>query len=99
MLAASSEITREKLLLILHRAFVEARNLARNKNDDQLFDLADTFEVIPNLMADLDESALQEVERLLSHYQSKYPKTAFDYLTLLRLSSDEFDSIRSNGRE
>src|SRR5712691_6043081 len=43
-----ADIAREKVCLILHRAFVEARNLAQNKNHQQLFDLADTFEVIPN---------------------------------------------------
>ena len=55
--------------------------------------------MIPNLLVDLDQSGLHEIERLLGDYQSKYPETAFDYLTLLRLSNEEFEGIRSNGRD
>jgi hypothetical protein len=39
-----------RLLQVLHRAFVQARNLALSGDTQQLFDLADTFELLPDLM-------------------------------------------------
>jgi hypothetical protein len=38
-----------RLLRILHRAFVQSRNLALNGETQQLYDLADRFEILPEL--------------------------------------------------
>ena len=39
------------LLRVMHRAFVQARNLALNGECQQVYELADAFELLPELMA------------------------------------------------
>lgn len=55
-----------RLLRILHRAFVQARNLARGGDGQQLYDLADTFELLPEMMAQWDETTLDRIRRILA---------------------------------
>src|SRR4051794_18939419 len=49
-------VLQPKLLRILHRAFVQARNLALWGDGKELYELADTFEILPELMAHWDET-------------------------------------------
>jgi hypothetical protein len=71
------------LLRVLHRAFVQARNLAQKGDCQQLYDLADTFELLPELMARWDESTLSQIRSILSEYESNHPQCGYEYLSLL----------------
>ena len=72
-----------RLLLVLHRAFVHARNLALKGECRQLYELADTFEVLPELMSQWDEATLDRIRRILNEYQSTHPQCGYEYLSLL----------------
>src|SRR2546423_764826 len=82
-----------KLHYILHRAFVEARNLALGQHHQQLFDLADFFELIPPLLDQLDDDSLARVRGLLNGYQAKYPASAGSYMALLDLDEAGFQGL------
>jgi hypothetical protein len=84
-----------KLHLLLHRAFVEARGLALQRNHQQLFDLADAFELIPSLMGRWEEGHLETIRNVLTGYQAKYPGSAFDYLALLSMDAEAFQEVYS----
>src|SRR5713101_3407795 len=71
------------LLRVLHRAFVQARNLALKGDCQQMYDLADTFELLPELMAQWDESTLGRIRSILSEYESNHPQSGYEYLSLL----------------
>jgi hypothetical protein len=71
------------LLRVLHRAFVQARNLALKGDCQQVYELADTFELLPELMAQWDESTLGRIRSILSEYESKHPQSGYEYLALL----------------
>jgi hypothetical protein len=73
----------QALLRILHRAFVQARNLAAKGDCQQVHDLADTFEVLPELMARWDETTLDRVRSILAEYQAAHPQAGYDYLSVL----------------
>lgn len=72
-----------RLLRILHRAFVQARDLAQNGDTQQLYDLADTFELLPELMARWDETSLSRICSILAEYESAHPQCGYEYLSLL----------------
>ena len=72
-----------RLLRILHRAFVQARNLALRGDGQQLYELADTFELIPELMAHWDETTLDRIRSILAEYESAHPQSGYEYLSLL----------------
>src|ERR1700735_4433147 len=72
-----------RLLRILHRAFVQARNLALKGDSQQLYDLADTFELLPELMAHWDETTIDRIRSILAEYESSHPKSGYEYLSLL----------------
>jgi hypothetical protein len=67
----------------LHRAFVQARNLALRGDCQQLAELADTFEVIPELMADWDETTLARIRGILAEYEASHPQCGYEYALLL----------------
>ncbi len=71
------------LLRVLHRAFVQARNLALKGDCQHLYDLADTCELLPELMAHWDESTLGRIRSILSEYESNHPQSGYEYLSLL----------------
>ena len=71
------------LLCILHRAFVQARNLALKGDCQQLYDLADTFELLPELMAHWDESSLGRIRSILTEYEFNHPQSGYEYVSLL----------------
>lgn len=79
-----------RLLYVLHRAFVEARNLALQGDRQELYDLADTFEVVPALMACWDETTLGRIRSILAGYQSAHPRSGYEYVSLL----DECPSVK-----
>jgi hypothetical protein len=73
----------EKLLRILHRAFVQARNLALAGDCQLLYQLTDTFEVLPELMTRWDEATLEQVRLILADFQARHPQSGYEYLSLL----------------
>jgi hypothetical protein len=82
-----------KLCVILQRSLVEARNLALTDNCRQIHDLADSVEILPAMVAGWDEQDVETVRRVLSDYQSKYPGTAYDYLSILDMDEREFVEV------
>ncbi|HYW85894.1 MAG TPA: hypothetical protein VFB30_21770, partial [Spirochaetia bacterium] len=78
----AEQVTLQKRLhYILHRSLVDARNLALAKNHQQIYDLADTFEVLPSLMEQWEDGHFDLVRSILQRYQSKYPGQVFDYVS------------------
>jgi hypothetical protein len=71
------------LLRVMHRAFVQARNLALKGDCQQLYELADTFELLPELMAHWDDSTLDRIRAILSEYESNHPQSGYEYVALL----------------
>ena len=71
------------LLHVIHRAFVNVRNLALTGDCQQLYDLADTFELLPELMTRWDESSLGRIRNILIEYESNHPQSGYEYLSLL----------------
>ena len=76
-------VIQARLLRILHRAFVQARNLALRGDGQELYDLADTFELLPELMARWDETTLDRIRSILAEYESSHPQSGYEYLSLL----------------
>src|SRR5262245_37842968 len=76
-------VVQSGLLRVLHRAFVQVRNLALKGDCHQLYDLADTFELLPELMAQWDESTLGRIRSILSEYESNHPQAGYAYVSLL----------------
>jgi len=71
------------LLRVIHRAFVQARNLAQLGDCQQLYELTDTFEVVPEMMAHWDESTLSRIRAILAEYESSHPHSGYEYSSLL----------------
>ena len=92
-MVTTREVLFQKLLLILHRGLSQARILALGENGQQLFDLADTLEIVPILMTKWKDEDLGFLRTILENYQSKYPGTAFDYLAMLNMDDAEFQSL------
>jgi hypothetical protein len=93
-----------KLLRILHRAFVQARNLALRGDGQELYDLADTFELLPELMARWDETTLDRIRSILAEYESGHPQSGYEYLSLLdeedpAFPANGFNVLASRGEE
>ena len=93
-----------RLLRVLHRAFVQARNLALTGDCQQLYDLADTFEVLPELMARWDATTLGRIRSILADYQSVHAKSGYEYLLLLdgddsALQANGFNVVAGQGEE
>ncbi len=84
-----------KIHVILQRSFVGARNLALSKKCEQIFDLADTFEIIPSLLLHWEDSNLELIQAILKNYQIKYPETAYDYLAVLNMDDQSFEDVFS----
>jgi hypothetical protein len=82
-----------KLHYILHRSYIEARNLALGQHHQQLFDLADYFELIPFMLDNLDETGLARIRGFLGGYQTKYPASATNYVYLLDLTEANFHDL------
>jgi hypothetical protein len=84
------EILFRKLCYIFHRGFVEARTLARMKDDGRAEYLADTFEVMPTYLTRWDAEMLEGIRSGLAEYQKKYAPSCFDYLAVLDMDDEAF---------
>ncbi len=82
----------KKLYAILQRSFVESRKLALAQNCHQLYDLADTFEVLPTLLEGWQDGHLDYLRGVLAQYQAKYPETASDYVSILDMTEANFEA-------
>lgn len=72
-----------RLLTILHRGLVQARSLALAADHQQLADLTDALEILPELFDD-PASQLDLMRSVLTSYQEKYPCGGYyDYLAVL----------------
>ena len=70
----------------------------------QLYDLADTFELLPELMAHWDETTLDRIRSILAEYESGHPQSGYEYLSLLdgddtAFSANGFNVVASHGEE
>jgi len=83
MFNLAPSVVQARLLRILHRAFVQARNLALRGDSQQLYELADTFELLPELMTHWDETTLARIRSILAEYESGHPQSGYEYLSLL----------------
>jgi len=97
-------VVEAKLLRILHRAFIEARNLALSGDSQQLYELADTFELLPELMSHWNETSLAQIRSVLAEYQSSHPQSGYEYLLLLDADEtvahlDGFNVVVGQGEE
>ncbi len=84
---------RKRLLFILHRGWVEARELAGLKKSEQLYDLAEALHEIPAYMTRWRAEDLEELRANLKTYCDKYPSSAkrYQYLEFLdRLEPPNF---------
>ena len=91
-----TDVLLRKVCYILHRGFVESRLLALQGKQQQLFDLADAFEPIAGFIPDWNEESLDVVRSNLRTYQSKYPPSTFDYLSVLEMDEQEFMGVLSH---
>lgn len=82
----------QKLLVILQRCFHELRDLASSGQWQQIYDLADTVEIIPALMLRWEEKNLDRVREVLAIYQSKHVH-AYDYLSILNMDDAAFRAV------
>jgi hypothetical protein len=90
---AEQATLQKKLHYILHRSLVDARNLALAKDHQKIYDLTDTFEILPSLMEQREDEHLDLVRSMLRRYQDKYRGQVFDYLSILDMSNSEFEVI------
>src|SRR6266496_907726 len=93
-----------RLLRVLHRAFVQARNLAQKGDCQQLYGLADTFELLPELMAHWNETTLGRIRNILAEYDSDHPQSGYEYLSLLDADdtawpANGFNVVAAHGKE
>jgi hypothetical protein len=77
----------KRLLYILHRGFVEVRNLALAAGQEQIADLADVMEFIPRFVEKCSEENLELIRLELKKYQEKY-RSGYNYPAHL----DEYDA-------
>jgi hypothetical protein len=63
------------------------------QNCRQLYDLADTFEILPPLMARWDARHLDTIRGALENYQARYKGAAYDYLSILDMDDREFQQV------
>jgi hypothetical protein len=89
------EVMCRKLLYLLHRGFLESRQLAQRNRQQQLYDLADALEPLPGFLAEWREEYLGLIRSNLEAYQHKYPGAAWDYLVLLDMEDDAFLQVFS----
>jgi hypothetical protein len=76
----------KRLLYILHRGFVEVRNLALAAGQDQIADLADVMEFVPRFVNGCTTEDLELLRSEFKRYQDKY-RSSYDYPAHL----DEYD--------
>jgi hypothetical protein len=74
-----------RLLYILHRGMVEARNLSYAGHSEQVADLADAMEYLPILMLKWNQhsDSWEMVRHVLKTYEDKYPTGRYEYTPYL----------------
>ena len=72
-----------RLLYILHRGLVEARNLALSHGHKQIAELADALEIFPSLMDRWEDEHLPLIRSILETYQKEFSQSGYDYLQYL----------------
>lgn len=72
-----------RLLFILHRGLTEIRNLALGAGNQQIADLADALEILPQLALHCTQEDMDLIRFVLQDYQNRYPESVYghsDYL-------------------
>lgn len=65
-----------RLRYILHSGFIEVRNLALVEGTgQQIHDLADAMEILPNYMEDPTDDDMEMIRFILQDYRNKYPNS------------------------
>ena len=80
---ATEPCLRKRLQYILHWGFVEARILALDGRSEQIAELADAMEILPQYLDECDEDGLEMIRFVLQNYQSKFPLSNYSYLDIL----------------
>jgi hypothetical protein len=72
-----------RLLFILHRGLVEARNLALSQPHIQISELADALELIPSYLDRRQDEDLDAIHFSLRKFRERFPESPHDYLQYL----------------
>jgi hypothetical protein len=79
-----TDMQREALCEMMHRAFLEIRALGWNGRGKEAADLADAFHNLPTSMYGSDKLDVRLFLQGLQRYQDRYPRTGEnDYVALL----------------
>jgi hypothetical protein len=73
----------KRVMFILHWGLVEARNLALCEKNQQIHDLADALETLPDELMNWKNDSLEAIRFNLQTYQDKYQGESYDYLKYL----------------
>jgi hypothetical protein len=79
---------RKRIQYIIHRGFIEIRNLALTEWRQQVHDLADAMEILPRYFDECSEEDLAMVRFVLQDYRNKYPQSTYRYLEILEGNSE-----------
>ncbi len=74
---------KERLLFLLHRAFVEVRLLCGATRAEQAADLADAVELIPGMIKNWHDGDLDKIKSFLKTYHDKHPGWGFNFISRL----------------
>jgi hypothetical protein len=85
------EQIKRRLLFIVHRAWIETRELAKQNKSEQLYDLADAVHSITSYMSHWKDENSESIRLNLKTYCVKYPESAkrFQYMEFL----DQWDPL------
>jgi hypothetical protein len=75
--------TQRRLLFVLHRGLVEARQLSLARKTEQLFELTDALEPIPGCVIEDGATRLDEIRSNLRAYEQRYQGLCFEYTPYL----------------
>jgi hypothetical protein len=91
-LMSDDKHTLRRMLLVLHRCLVRTRNLALSQDCQAVYELSDTFEIIPLLMESGSRDDLARIREILADYQSRHPESIDDYLGMLDMTDAEAEA-------
>ena len=80
-----------KFEVVLQRSLVEIRNLALGKAHEQVYDLADAVEFLPDLLLRWNPEQANLVRPAVSQYEAKYPASAGRYTCILDMEEQQFN--------
>ncbi len=93
------EFLRKKLNRVVYFAFVDMRNLAVTGATEQIRDLAEVAEMIPEYLARKRPEDLQAIHGGLELYAEKYGGLAQRLLRVLFLDESSFDELYSDASD